>query len=302
MRRESTNRRGRGVRPFRWKEPALSTVTAPARFALFPLRVARTLSLTPHLVRITLTGESLTGFVNGGLDQRIKLLLPLAGQTEPLIPPGDGDFGWYHSWREMSPEVRPVLRTYTVRGRRREPDEIDIDIAVHGDAGPGSRWAVRAAPGDRVAVYGPAVEQAGGVEFTLPADPGWVLLAGDESALPAIAAILEELPEDLPVRVFAEVDGPGEEAYLSPGRAGVETVWIHRRDGAPGLTEAVRAAELPGGRPYAWIAGEAAGVRELRRHLVGERGMDRRAVCFMGYWRAGRTEDQRGEDGPEEEA
>ncbi|MET8543695.1 siderophore-interacting protein [Kitasatospora sp. NPDC004799] len=284
------------------KEPALSTVTAPARFALFPLRVARTATLTPHLVRITLTGESLTGFVNGGLDQRIKLLLPLAGQSEPLVPPGDGDFGWYRSWREMSPEVRPVLRTYTVRGQRRDPDEIDIDIAVHGDTGPGSRWAVNAAPGDRVVVCGPAVEQAGGVEFRLPAEADWVLLAGDESALPAVAAVLEELPGHLPVRVFAEVDGPAEEAYLPTGRPGVETVWLHRGAGAPGLTEAVRAAELPGGSPYAWIAGEAAAVRALRRHLVGERGMDRRAVCFMGYWRTGRTEDQRAEDGPGEGA
>ncbi|MEV7597296.1 siderophore-interacting protein [Kitasatospora sp. NPDC089797] len=286
--------------PAHRKEPVLSTVTAPARFALFPLRVARTAVLTPHLVRITLAGESLAGFVNGGLDQRIKLLLPLAGQPEPLIPPGDGDFGWYHSWREMDPRVRPVLRTYTVRAQRRDPDEIDIDIAVHegGDGGPGSRWAAGAAPGDRVVVCGPAVDEAGGVEFRLPADAGWVLLAGDESALPAIAAILAELPPGLPVRIFAEVDGPAEEAYLPAGRTGVETVWLHRRSGAPGLTAAVRAAGLPAGRPYAWIAGEAAAVRELRRHLVGERGMDRRAVCFMGYWRTGRSEDQRAEDGP----
>ncbi|MBD0673656.1 siderophore-interacting protein [Streptomyces sp. CBMA156] len=276
----------------------MSTVTAPARFALFPLRVARTTTLTPHLVRITLTGESLAGFVNGGLDQRIKLLLPLAGQTEPLIPSGDGEFGWYQNWRGMSAEVRPVLRTYTVRAQRHDPDEIDIDIAVHGDLGPGSRWAVRTRPGDRVVVCGPAVEEAGGVEFRLPDDAGWILLAGDESALPAIAAILEEVPGHLPVRIFAEVDGPEDEAYLPARRPGVETVWLHRRAGAPGIPEAVRAAGFPAGRPYAWIAGEASCVRELRRHLVGERGIDRRAVCFMGYWRAGRTEDQRAEDGP----
>lgn len=280
------------------KEATLSTVTAPARFALFPLRVARTATLTPHLVRITLTGESLTGFVNGGLDQRIKLLLPLPGQPEPVIPPGDGDFGWYHSWREMPLDERPVLRTYTVRGQRRDPDGIDIDIALHGDLGPGSAWAAKAAPGDRVAVYGPAVEQAGGVEFRPPAGADWLLLAGDESALPAIAAILEELPEGLPVRVFAEVDGPEEESYLPAGRPNTETVWLHRRDGAPGLPEAVSAAALPDGEPYAWIAGEASAVRGLRRHLVRERGMDRRAVCFMGYWRAGSSEDQRAEDGP----
>ncbi|MER8101358.1 siderophore-interacting protein [Kitasatospora sp. NPDC094016] len=283
-----------------WKEPTLSSVTAPVRYALFPLRVARTETLTPHMVRITLVGESLAGFVNGGLDQRVKLLLPLPGQAEPVIPPGEGDFGWYHSWRGMSPDERPVLRTYTVREQRRDPDEIDIDIAVHGDAGPGSRWAAAAAPGDRVVVCGPAVEQAGGVEFDLPDAADWVLLVGDESALPAMAAVLEALPAGLPVRVFAEVEGVEEEKYLPTGRPGVETVWLHRSAGGPGLTGAVRVADLPAGEPYAWIAGEAAAVRELRRHLVGERGIDRRAVCFMGYWRSGRSEDQRAEEGPED--
>ncbi|WP_327674589.1 siderophore-interacting protein [Kitasatospora sp. NBC_00458] len=263
---------------------------------LFPLQVVRSTRITPHLVRITLAGESLTGFVNGGLDQRIKLLLPQPGQSEPQTPSGEGDFGWYQTWRGMDPAVRPVLRTYTVRAQRRDPDEIDIDIAVHGDHGPGSRWAVAAAPGDRVLVCGPAVEEAGGVEFRLPQGADWVLLAGDESALPAVAAILDELPAGLPVRVFAEIEGPGEEGYLPTGRPGVEVTWLYRDRDAQVLPAAVRAAELPAGEPYAWIAGEAATVRELRRHLVGERGIDRRAVCFMGYWRAGRTEDQRDEE------
>ncbi|MFD5083986.1 siderophore-interacting protein [Kitasatospora sp. NPDC058406] len=286
------------TRPLRG-ERALTSTTAPARFVLFPLHVVRSTRITAHLARITLGGESLAGFVNGGLDQRIKLLLPQPGQTEPLTPPGAGEFGWYQSWRAMDPAVRPVLRTYTVRAQRRDPDEIDIDIAVQGDHGPGSRWAVKTAPGDRVIVCGPAVEEAGGVEFRLPPSADWVLLAGDESALPAVAAILDELPAGLPVRVFAEVEGPGEEGYLPTGRPGVEVTWLHRgEDVDPVLPTAVRAAELPPGEPYAWIAGEAASVRELRRHLVRERGIDRRAVCFMGYWRAGRTEDQRAEDGP----
>ncbi|MFF2658566.1 siderophore-interacting protein [Kitasatospora sp. NPDC058032] len=257
--------------------------------------MVRATRITPHMARITLGGPALAGFVNGGLDQRVKLLLPLPGQTEPLVvPEGEEEFGWYRSWQAMDPAVRPVPRTYTVRARRHDPDEVDIDIAVHGDHGPGSRWAVTAAPGDRVIVYGPAVEEAGGVEFRLPDGADWVLLAGDESTLPAVAAILGELPAGLPVKVFAEVEGPREHAYLPAGRPGTDITWLHRgTPGTPTLPDAVRAAELPGGAPYAWIAGEAAAVRELRRHLVRERGYDRRAVCFMGYWRLGRTEDQR---------
>ncbi|MGV9264150.1 siderophore-interacting protein [Kitasatospora sp. NPDC003701] len=282
----------------------MTGTAAPARFQLFPLQVVRAARITPHMARITLGGGGLTGFVNGGLDQRIKLLLPQPGQSEPLTPPGDGEFGWYRTWRGMDPAVRPVLRTYTVREQRHDPDEIDLDIVVHGEAGgPGSRWALTAAPGDRVIVCGPAVEEAGGVEFRLPAGADWVLLAADEAALPAVAAILAELPAGLPVRVFAEVEEPGEEAYLAgpADRPGLGVTWLYRSKGAPTLPEAVRAAELPAGEPYAWIAGEAASVRELRRHLVGERGTDRRAVCFMGYWRAGRTEDQRADDGPQDE-
>lgn len=254
------------------------------------------------MARVTLGGTGLAGFVNGGLDQRIKLLLPLPGQTEPLVPDGEEDFTWYQNWRAMDPAVRPVLRTYTVRAQRRDPDELDIDIAVHGDHGPGSRWAMTAAPGDRVTVCGPAIEEAGGVEFHPPAGADWVLLAGDESALPAIAAILDELPAGLPVRVFAEVDGPGEHGYLPADRPATTISWLHRGDPrALALPEAVRAAVLPSGTPYAWIAGESAAVRALRRHLVGERGFDRRAVCFMGYWRAGHTEDQRADEPAESE-
>ncbi|MFF8774540.1 siderophore-interacting protein [Kitasatospora sp. NPDC015120] len=265
--------------------------------------MVRATRITPHMARITLGGPGLAGFVNGGLDQRVKLLLPLPGQSEPLMPEGEEEFGWYRNWRAMDPAVRPVLRTYTVRAQRHDPDEVDIDIAVHGDHGPGSRWARTAAPGDRVIVCGPAVEDAGGVEFRLPDGADWVLLAGDESTLPAVAAILGELPESLPVTVFAEVGGPQEHAYLPAARPGTAITWLHRgTPGTPTLPDAVRAAELPDGAPYAWIAGEASAVRELRRHLVRERGYDRRAVCFMGYWRLGRTEDQRADEPVETDA
>ena len=41
---------------------------------------------------------------------------------------------------------------------------------------------------------------------------------------------------------------------------------------------------------YAWIAGEAGCVKELRRHLVRGVGIDRKQVAFMGYRRHGKAE------------
>lgn len=255
------------------------------------------------MVRITLGGPSLAGFVNGGLDQRVKLLLPLPGQSEPLMPEGEDDFAWYQHWRTMDPAVRPVLRTYTVRAQRHDPDEVDIDIAVNGDHGPGSRWAEAAAPGDRVVVCGPAVEEAAWRRVPA-ARRGGLGAAGGGRVHPAgRRRDPRRVARRLPVRVFAEVEGPTEHDYLPADRPGTTITWLHRgTPGTPALPAAVGAAELPSGTPYAWIAGEAAAVRTLRRHLVGERGYDRRAVCFMGYWRLGSTEDQRADEPVETDA
>ena len=258
-------------------------------FRLFPVHVVRTELLTPGMVRVTLGGEELAGFVNGGRDQRIKLLLPLDGQTEPVLPEGDGDGGWYRAWQRMPAAWRPVMRTYTVRAQRAELCEVDVDLALHDCAteGPASRWARAARGGDRLAVFGPTGPDAGGVEFQLPADARWVLLAGDETALPAVAAILESLPAGLPARVYLRVPDPAERQPLPAIPAVADVRWLY---GDERLVDAIAADELPSGTPYAWIAGEAGQVRALRRHLVDGRGFARGAVTFMGYWRRGRAE------------
>ncbi|MFG2225121.1 siderophore-interacting protein [Streptomyces sp. NPDC048644] len=271
---------------------AAGSTTAPpvqAAFRVFPVQVEDAVRLTPHMVRITFGGPALADFRTGHRDQRGKILLPVAGQTEPLVPEDVNGAGWYAAWRSMPPETRPVLRTYTFRAQRTEPDEVDIDFALHGEGGPAGRWAAAARPGDRVLLVGPAREDAGGVDFRPPPGTGSVVLAGDETALPAIASILEGLPPELPVRVFAEVSGPDEEQAL-PGPAQVR--WLHRGHGPSPLPEALREAELPSAAPYFWLAGEASVVKRLRRHLVSERDIDRGAVCFKGYWRRGLTEDQ----------
>lgn len=280
------------------------TTTQPAPpavpFEFFDLHVVRTRRLGPTMLRVTLGGARLDCFASGGRDQRIKLFLPQPGQTAPVVPTDAGN-DWFPAWRAMDENIRGIMRSYTVRALRRgseygAADELDIDFALHGETGPASRWALRAAPGDRVTLLGPVVENNGGVDFRPPAGTDWVLLSGDETALPALGAILEWLPAGLPVRVFAEVPHL-EDVQDLPTVSAARITWLVR-DEAPGrsrterMVEAVRAAELPAGTPYAWLAGEAATVRTLRRHLVHERGMDRRAVKFTGYWRLGASEEQ----------
>jgi NADPH-dependent ferric siderophore reductase len=270
----------------------MATTTATAvPFHFFDLRVVRAERLGPTMVRVTFGGDALAGLASGGRDQRVKLFLPHPHQTVPVVPAEEGD-GWYAAWRAMDPEVRAIMRTYTVRDQRRDPEELDIDFALHGDGGPASRWAARARPGERVTLLGPIGPDNGGVDFRPPPGTAWTLIAGDETALPAVAGILAWLPADLRVRVWIEIPHADDLQEL-PTRADAEITWLVR-DKAPGraLLDRIRIAELPGGRPYAWIAGEAGMVRALRRHLVGERGFDRAAVTFTGYWRLGATEEQ----------
>ncbi|NJP68575.1 siderophore-interacting protein [Streptomyces spiramenti] len=261
-----------------------------APFAFFDAHVLRTETLSPTFVRVTFAGPELAGFASGGRDQRFKLFLPHPGQERALVPAAAGE-RWYPEWSAMDPDIRAVMRTYTVRDQRHAPEELDVDFALHGDVGPASRWAARARPGDHAVLLGPTAADNGGIDFRPPPDTDWVLLAGDETALPAIAGILDRLPAGTEARVFLEIPDPADRRWL-PTRASSEVTWTCRGRSAVQLHDAIRAARLPSGTPYAWIAGEAAGVKQLRRHLVGERGFDRRQVTFTGYWRSGTSEDQ----------
>ncbi|MEV7070146.1 siderophore-interacting protein [Streptomyces sp. NPDC093990] len=262
-----------------------TAVAAPFRF--FSLQVVRTRRLGPSLVRVSFTGEDLRHFFSDGRDQSLSLFLPAEGRTEPGVPVELGD-GWWQAWREQPDDVRAVMRSYTLRSLRRDPDEIDIDFVLHEPAGPACAWAARARAGDRVQLLGPAIADNRAIRFRPPADTDLVLLWGDETALPAVSAILEDLPAGQRARVWLEVREAGTIQDLSTG-ADAEITWLV---GEKAL-DAVREAQLPPAeRPYAWIAGESGCVRELRRHFVRERGLDRRRVTFVGYWRHGMTEEQ----------
>ncbi|WP_405558170.1 siderophore-interacting protein [Streptomyces canus] len=270
-----------------------TAVAAPFRF--FSLQVVRTRRLGPSLVRVSFTGEDLRCFFSDGRDQSLSLFLPAEGRNEPAVPVELGD-GWWQAWRELPDDVRAVMRSYTLRSLRRNPDEIDIDFVLHEPAGPASAWAARASAGDKVQLLGPAVADNRAIRFRPPEDTDLVLLWGDETALPAVSAILESLPAGQRARVWLEVRDAGDIQDLAT-EADAEITWLVA-DGtgaqcSPMALGALRDARLPDAeRPYVWIAGESGCVKELRRHFVRERGVDRRRVTFVGYWRQGMTEEQ----------
>jgi NADPH-dependent ferric siderophore reductase len=253
-------------------------------YAFFDVHVLRSERLGPSMVRITLGGTSLDGFSTGGRDQRFKLFLPHPHQDAPVMPE-NGDGGtWYADWRALDPAERGIMRSYTVCDHR--PGELDVDFALHdnGTSGPASRWAAAAGAGDRVTILAPTGPDNGGYDFRPP--PGApVVIAGDLTALPAIAGSLAWLPAGTSAQVFIDVPHPEDRRDL-PTAADTEVAWVSPAT----LVDAVRDAKIPDGA-YAWIAGESAAVKALRRHLVKERGLDRRAVTFTGYWRRGATEE-----------
>ena len=244
-------------------------------------RVVRVEWLTPHMIRIVLGGEGLAAFSAGVFsDHYIKLQFPHEGVAypEPFDPA--------RIRAELPREQWPISRTYTVRQWDADTGELTVDFVHHGDEGVAGPWAAAAKPGDVLYFGGP------GGGYTPTPDADWYLLAGDESALPAIAASLEQLPAGATARVFVEVAGPQEEQKLDTP-ADAEIVWLHRGDGHVGeaLLRAVTALEFPPGVPEAFVHGEAGFVKELRRLLRVELGVPRERLSISGYWRAGHDED-----------
>lgn len=232
--------------------------------------------ITPRMVRIVLTGPELVDFVSSGTDQRIKLCLPKPGQPAPHGRTREEVFA-------LPREQQPLHRTYTVRAFDGEALRLTVDFVVHAHGGPGTTWATNVRPGERIVTIGPTPAY----QPSPDADP--LVLAGDETALPAIGAILEELPARTPVRAFVEVADTDEEQVIATD-AEVEWVWLHR-DGVPAgrstlLTEAIRWADL-GEHPHVWVGAEATVVREIREHCQRVLDLDRSRLYALAYWRSG---------------
>ena len=244
------------------------------------LGVRRTEWLTPRMIRVVAGGTDLEGFPDTPYtDRYVRIVFPRRGVTYP--EPFDMDV----IRAQLPREQWPLLRTYTVRALDREAGELTIDVVHHGDAGIAGPWAAAARPGDVLRLLGPSGAYAPDPE----AD--WHLMVGDESALPAIAAACERVPAGVPVVAVLEVaDAAEEQPIATPGD--LRLTWLHRESTASGrLAAAVGELEFPAGRVHAFVHGEAGAVRDVRRHLVGERGVPRDRLSVSGYWRRGRDED-----------
>lgn len=312
---------------------ATATIETDSRpsYRPFRVRVLRVRILSEHFTRVTFTGDELDTFGTLGLDQRINLVFPIDGVGlsdcgwDDEQPMAEGH--WYSKWRALSNDVRNPLRVYTVRAIRPDQRELDVDFVVHGD-GPAARWLAAAAPGDDLIVIGPDARSENshvGSDWH-PGAARNLLLVGDATAAPAIAAILESLPPERSAHAIIEVPDAADAIALTHS-ARVTVDWIERGAAAPGgtLLPAVHAwvAARPeivdstlaetsqsvdestdpdailwdvpvaptGASLYAWVAGEASAITSIRRYLVRDVGIDRGQVAFMGYWRNGRSND-----------
>lgn len=246
---------------------------------IFAAAVCAVRQLTPHMRRLTLTAAEFASFVPMGPDEYFGLLLPQDEDAELVLPDIDAPEAIRAAVAAIPDDIRPDLRWYTLRNHRPESEEIDIDFVVHGDEGPGTRFASRARIGS---VLGVRESTSIYAEFD---DVRTQVLVGDESSLPAIARILE-MRSVADTRVFIEIADADERQEIG---AASSIEWIEREGRRPGerLRDAVAAAALPEQLDYVWICGESGAVQELRRHFVGERGVAKSRITFSGYWRLG---------------
>ncbi len=226
--------------------------------------VERTELLTPNMVRIVFGGPGLAGFEPSGFtDEYVKVTFPVAGSD------------------------RPASRRYSIRHWDPTSREATIDFVVHGDTGVTGRWAASARPGDLLHMSGPS----GGYRPDPAAD--WYLMVGDESALPAIATSLEAVPPGRPALAVLLADDADHELLLdSPGE--LQVTWVHRSahaDPSAAFLAAVESLTFPPGPVSAFVHGEAAETRSVRRHLLADRGVNRDAISVSPYWRRGQTDE-----------
>lgn len=290
----------------------------------YSVRVAALEQVSPSFTRVRFASDDLVDVTRHGPDQRIKVILPLPDTGLSSFPDGDD---WYARWRRQGDHERNPIRTYTLRHCDPAARELVVDFVAHGDTGPATRWVSGAAVGDEVLVLAPdatSTEASGGYAWQ-PGRASTLLVAGDETAVPAVASILESLPDDASGVAFLEVPTALDAQRLS-APAGVEVRWLSRAsegverhgtlldrevrrwaarhlggarveggasagpDVDPDVLWEVPDAEVRDGL-YAWIAGEAGAVTGLRRHLVRDLGVEASRVAFMGYWKSGRAEN-----------
>ncbi|MCB0865858.1 MAG: siderophore-interacting protein [Solirubrobacterales bacterium] len=244
--------------------------------------VSEVTRLGPTYVRIALEGDGLEGFEpNDATDAYVNVAIP--PPAAPYEPPFDLD-----GLKDLPREQRPFRRRYTIRRWIPDTRTLWLEFSIHDVTGASGRWASEAKPGDALVFTGPA--------GSYRPDPGadWHLMAGDESALPAIGASLEAVPEGTPVIVRVVVDGPADEIELdSPGDLHLR--WLHRESGhgeVEALADSVRDLTTPPGRAHAFVHGEAEEIRAVRRHLLADRAESLADLSCSPYWKRGMTDEE----------
>ncbi|MDU9405098.1 siderophore-interacting protein [Pseudomonas sp. zfem004] len=294
-------------------------------YRIFDIELKAIVALSPSLCRFVFSGPDVAQMTTLAPDQRIKLFFPTPAGAAPNLPK-DGQ--WQQARRHLAPQDTPPMRTYTIRALRRETCEVDVDFVLHGVNGPASAWATTASIGDRLQMVAPNLAYAGdpgGYEWKPPHNARHILLVGDETALPAIAGILEQLADTAPeLAVEAFIEVPLEDDCLPLRHSPATRLhWLPRdllrSEHGQAMRHAVQElASLPAARStvsgtledvdidtqllwelasgesngfHAWIAGESGAVMDIRRHLIKTRGLPRESLTLMGYWRAGRVLD-----------
>jgi len=251
-----------------------------------PLRrvaVRRVEARSSRLQRITLAGDGLAGFEPGLPGGSVRLLLPRSSRSTSASPSELVLPTWNGNEYRYDDGTRPPIRTLTPLRYSADDGELDIEVVLHG-SGPLSGWAANAGPGVPAAVSGP------GRGYEVDAGCRSFLLAGDESALPALGLLVAAMPLGADVRVMVEIADAS--ARLSfPDRPGLTVTWHEQVAGAvPGdaLADAVMSSPLDDGDRI-WAAGEAAAMQRIRRHLFETVGVPRSRAVVRGYWKHGRA-------------
>lgn len=234
--------------------------------------------ITPHYIRITLTGDDFDQFAQAQVGDNNKIFLPEAGQ----------------SFTRASLEGKPqgTMRTYTLRALRHDTREMVVDFVAHGEEGPASRWAIQAKPGDTLIV---AMKQKNKT-LVKPAD--WYLLLGDHTALPVISVMLESLPAHAQGHVILEVYS---EADILPLQkpAGVEITWLFNPH--PGkqvmLPSYFKPADIPTtGTRFIFAAAEYQSVRRIREMIQDIYFLEPQEWQSFSYWKYGLAENDPAND------
>lgn len=243
----------------------------PLRFRR--LVVERVEALAPRMRRVVFGGADLEGFTSLSFDDHVKLFFPTAGHLPTPVVAGNG-------LAFPDDEPRPEGRDFTPRRWDADRRELTIDFGLHGQ-GPATRWASTAAPCDVIGAGGPRASSVISDRYD------WNLLVGDETALPAIARRLEELPPT--IRAIAVIQVEDDKDRVPLHRSESSAVHWVGRDADDAIDGAVAALDLPRSEGFAWVAGEGAMARRIRRHLIDSRGMAPTLIKAAAYWSAGVT-------------